>query len=317
MNRTVTHAERASNVLTTSRLACIAGQPTVNVTRGCIHRCAYCYARGYRAYPGDGRVVVYTNTAEKIRSELDRRRRRPDCVYFSPSCDAFQAIPEVLDQTYACMATLLRRGIAVSFLTKGAIPRRFLDLFERHAQRVHGQIDLTTLEDAVQSVLEPYAAAPARRLLDLRRLVSAGVRAEARIDPLIPGLTDRPRMLRRLLAALATMGVTSVAVNYLVLRPAIREHIGRDLCGFTDTRALFRLYRRGVDLPLKGHGALVRALPADYRRRAYGFIRRTGEAFGIEARVCGCKNADVADERCNINGPALALAAEPTLFAMA
>lgn len=317
MAANIIHLERTSHVLTPSGLACIAHQPTINITRGCLHRCAYCYARGYRNYPGDGRVVVYTNTVDRLRAELDRRRRRPDCVYFSPSSDAFQAIPEVLDQTYGAMRTLLRRGIGVSFLTKGAVPRRFSDLFEAHAPRVHAQIDMTTLDEQMQDLLEPGAAPPSRRLLDLRRLVRLGVRAEARLDPLIPGLTDRPADLRRLLAAVAAMGVTAVAVNCLVLRPAIRQRLYHDLRGRVDLAGLFRAYRGGPWLSLRGQGALVQALPRAYRLELYDRVRRTADDFGLSARVCGCKNSDVSEEVCNIDGAVLAGAAERTLFALA
>lgn len=310
----VIHTERTSAVLTPSALWCVAHQPTINITQGCLHRCAYCYARGYRVYPGDGRVVVYTNTVEKLRAELDRRRRPPDCVYFSPSSDAFQAIPEVLEQTYGAMEVLLRRQIPVSFLTKGRIPPPFFDLFTRHARWVHGQIDMTTLDEDLQATLEPFAAPPSQRLLDLRRLVRSGIRAEARLDPLIPGLTDRPKEVRRLLAAIAAMGVTSIAVNYLVLRPAIREHLYRDLRGRVGLHDLFGAYRNGVHLPLRGHEALVLALPRDYRERAYDRIRQAAREFGLAPRVCGCKNADLSEESCNINGRALTAAAESTLF---
>ena len=96
--------------------------PTLNPTAGCVHLCSYCYARGYSNYPGDGTIVLYTNLAEKLENELSRKRKAPAFVYFSPSCDAFQPVKQVLDTTYSLMALLLERGIGVSFLTKGENP---------------------------------------------------------------------------------------------------------------------------------------------------------------------------------------------------
>jgi len=56
------------------------------------------------------------------------------------------------------------------------------------------------------------------------------------------------------------------------------------------------------------------------RHRRAGSTRprhgRTAGEFGIEVTVCGCKNPDISEESCNIDGRSLALAAEPTLFAM-
>ncbi len=78
---TVIKAVRKSPVLTPSSLACLSAMPTVNLTAGCLHDCAYCYIRGYSTYPGDGRITVYENTLEKLQRELSRRRTKPRAVY--------------------------------------------------------------------------------------------------------------------------------------------------------------------------------------------------------------------------------------------
>jgi len=83
-------------VLTPSSLACLAHVPTVNFTAGCAHECPYCYARGYLTHPGEGKIRFYTNTLAKLREELRRKRKKPTTVYFSPSSDLFQPVPEVL-----------------------------------------------------------------------------------------------------------------------------------------------------------------------------------------------------------------------------
>ena len=89
--------ERQSAVLTPSILSCISHLPTINLTAGCAHNCLYCYVRGYSQHPGENTVTVYANTLERLQRELPRKRRRPVAVYFSPSSDLFQPVPEVLD----------------------------------------------------------------------------------------------------------------------------------------------------------------------------------------------------------------------------
>jgi len=92
----VIRVERKAAVLTPSSLACLAHVPTVNFTAGCAHECHYCYARGYLTHPGEGKIRFYTNTLAKLREELRRKRKKPTTVYFSPSSDLFQPVPEVL-----------------------------------------------------------------------------------------------------------------------------------------------------------------------------------------------------------------------------
>ena len=89
---TVIRVERKSAVLTPSTLACLSRMPTVNMTAGFAHGCVYCYARGFANHPGEGKVLLYSNTLEKIRQELPRKRKKPKAVYFCPASDAFQPI---------------------------------------------------------------------------------------------------------------------------------------------------------------------------------------------------------------------------------
>ncbi len=97
--------ERKSDVLRPSSLACLGRSydATINLTQGCPHGCVYCYARGYRNYPGDDRVLLYGNTVEKLRQELLRKRRLPETVYFSPSSDAFGPYRLLQRMTYEAM----------------------------------------------------------------------------------------------------------------------------------------------------------------------------------------------------------------------
>ena len=85
---------------------------------GCAHGCLYCYTRGYRAYPGEGKLDVYENTLHKLQDELRRKRHKPDAVYFSPASDLFQPVPDVLDMAYEVIRYLLANGIGIAFLSE-------------------------------------------------------------------------------------------------------------------------------------------------------------------------------------------------------
>jgi DNA repair photolyase len=213
--------ERKSAVLTPSSLACLAHIPTLNFTAGCAHECRYCYACGYLRHPGEGKVRFYTNTLAKLREELRRKRKKPTTVYFSPSSDPFQPVPEVLDMAYDVFRFLLESEIGVAFVTKGLIPERHRKLLATHAPLVQGRIGLITLGPAVASAFEPGAATPEARLAQAAHLIGAGVPVEARLDPILPGVTDGEECLEPLCAALAATGVRMIAASVLFLRPAV------------------------------------------------------------------------------------------------
>ena len=71
---------RKSNVLTPLQLDWLSKISTINITTGCFHNCIYCYTKGYSQYPGDGKVILFSNTAEKLSEELARKRKKPQAV---------------------------------------------------------------------------------------------------------------------------------------------------------------------------------------------------------------------------------------------
>ena len=194
---TVVKARRRSRVLTPSSLACLSVPPTINLTAGCLHDCVYCYIRGYRNYPGESRIILYEDTLERLRHELRPGQPKPRAVYFSPSSDLFQPAPEVLELSHAVLEFLFSQGTGVAFLTKGEIPDKTLELLIDHWDLVQAQIGLITLDEEIVRIFEPHAASPRTRLRQLHSLITGGVAAAARLDPILPTLTDDPEALDR------------------------------------------------------------------------------------------------------------------------
>ena len=199
----VIKAQRKAAVLAPSQLACLSKLPTINLTAGCAHECLYCYAHSYSQNPGQGRVTLYENTLDKLRDELPRKRKRPKSVYFSPSSDVFQPVPEVLDLAYDVFEYLFSSGIGVVFLTKGQIPDRHMSLLCANASLVQAGIGLTTLKAELLEIFEPRTAPPQLRLLQSETLVEAGVQTRIRLDPILPGLMDDVEGLEELLEAIS------------------------------------------------------------------------------------------------------------------
>ena len=288
--------ERKSSALSPSTLKCLNNTPTLNPTAGCAHLCSYCYARGYSNYPGDGTVVLYANLAEKLENELNRKRKIPEFVYFSPSCDAFQPVRQVLDTTYRLMALLLKRGIGVSFLTKGRIPDKFIALFGSHSDNVNAHIGITTLNRQIQKQIEPHAATPGSRLKNIRALIQIGILPEVRFDPLIPGLTDPVSNLEPLLKILGGLGIKRTGLNYLFLRPIINRNIREDLGHTKVMEKISQAFCDNVDMQLLASKSRVKALSLDFRQKRYKHISLLAKPYGIETYVCGYKNPDVAED---------------------
>jgi len=291
---------RKSNVLTPSQLRCLSKIPTINITVGCMHNCIYCYTKGYSQYPGDGEVILFANTAEKLSEELARKRKKPESVYFCPSCDPFQPMPQILNQTYKTMETLLKAGIGVQFLTKAVVPPDFIKLFAGFNNLVCAQVGLTCVDDNIRKIFEPGTASVSEKIATLKNLVEIGITTGVRADPLIYGVMDSDKSLGNLFSAIAKIGIKEAAINYLFLRPAIKNSIKKNLSDKKLLSTLLAPYSKGPKIPIGLKNSKGVALPKEVREKAFERIRYIASDFGISIHICGCKNSDITDESCHI-----------------
>jgi DNA repair photolyase len=297
-------SRRKSSVLVPSALRCLSRIPTINITSGCAHGCIYCYNRGYSQYPGEGRIVLFSNTAEKVRDELKRKRKKPAAAYFCPSCDPFQPVPEVLGQTCETMKILLEHSVGVQFVTKARVPDDFIVLFGKYKGLVCGQVGLITTDDKLLHILEPVASSVEERLRTAKALLNAGVQLSIRADPLIHGITDSDEQVRSICAAVAGLGTGEIAVSYLFMRPAVWKSLERNIRDKNLLASILEPYSSGKWLSIEARGSQCLALPGTLRKESFGRIRRTAAEYGITVRICGCKNPDITNESCNITRPA-------------
>jgi len=291
---------RKSAVLTPSSLACLSRVPTVNVAIGCAHGCLYCYTRGYRGYPGEGVVGLYVNTPELLRQELRHMRHKPVSVYFSPATDLFQPVTEVLELAYEVLREVLARGIAVAFLTKGAIPEQHFALLAGHAALVHAQVGLITLDDAVLRVFEPAAAPAGVRLSQMKRLAESGIRTQMRVDPILPGVTDDVHTFDGLCQAAAEGGVSDLAASVLFLRPAVLLRLRQASVSSAAVGRCLDAFRSAQRMPIRAEHSTVTALPREERERILERLENAAADHGVSVRRCACKNPDLARGTCSI-----------------
>jgi DNA repair photolyase len=233
---------------------------------------------------------------------LARKRKKPVAVYFSPSSDSFQPVPEVLDLLYRILGYLFEMRIGVAFLTKGYIPEQHMKLLQANASLVRAQVGLTTLDDELARTFEPRAAAPAARLEQVKELVNSGIATEVRMDPVLPGLTDDADTLNGVCSACAAAGVKRIAVSTLFLRRAVIGSLKWHLKDKAMLDELLSGFREADPLRIHAERSSVIALPAHMRLSIHERVREIAWKCGLSVRVCTCKNPDIATGSCNIAG---------------
>ncbi|MDE2596016.1 MAG: PA0069 family radical SAM protein [Sphingomonadales bacterium] len=221
--RTTVTLEKPRSILSFNASPDIPFDRSVNAYRGCEHGCIYCYARPSHAFhdlsPGldfETKLFAKPDAAALLRAALARRGYAPAPIAMGTNTDPYQPIEARFGITRQVLELCLETRHPVTITTKSDRVLRDLDLLAelaRHRLTAVG-ISVTSLDPRLSGTLEPRAAAPAKRLTALERLVAAGVPAHVSIAPIVPSITDMH--LEAILEEAAARGVRSA--SWIMLR---------------------------------------------------------------------------------------------------
>ncbi|APR81779.1 Radical SAM domain protein [Minicystis rosea] len=208
-NATVSiYEEEARSIISENDSPDIGFRYSVNPYRGCLHACAYCYARPTHQYLGfgagsdfDRKIVAKKNAPEVLRKEMMRPSWEGELIVFSGNTDCYQPLEASYQLTRRCLEVCLEFRNPVGIVTKSALVRRDVELLAELARRARCTVNMSVAfaRDEVARKIEPYASRPSNRFEVLRRLSDAGVSTGVIVAPIIPGLneTDIPELLER------------------------------------------------------------------------------------------------------------------------
>ena len=208
--------EHAKKIVTSNQSPDISFDYSINPYRGCEHGCIYCFARPTHSYlnlsPGldfETRIVAKVNAADRLRETLAGSRYQPRSLVLGTATDAYQPVERRLGITRRIVEVLAETRHPFSVVTKSSGIERELDLIAPMAEQglVSVYLSVTTLDNELSRILEPRAAAPARRLRTIKALAEAGVPVGVSVSPVIPFINEPE--LERILEAAAEAGATS------------------------------------------------------------------------------------------------------------
>lgn len=196
---------------------------SLNPYRGCVHACAYCYARPGHDYLGfnagldfETKIVVKRDAPTLLRKFLSNKRWKPEAITFSGVTDCYQPAEREFRLTRQCLEVALACRQPVSIITKNALIIRDLDILQQLAadNLLHVYVSITSLDPELARDMEPRTSIPSARLRAVRELSDAGVPVGVMTAPIIPGLNDSE--IPRLLEAAKDAG--AVTANFILLR---------------------------------------------------------------------------------------------------
>jgi DNA repair photolyase len=201
---------------------------TINPYRGCEFACKYCYARYTHEFMEmrDGldferKIYVKQHTANLLRQEL-RKVKIGEDIAIGTATDPYQPAERKFEVTRAILEELsLHSGLKIGIVTKSNLVLRDIDLLRKVGvqNRISVNVTITTLNTDLARKLEPRAPRPDLRMAAMRALNQAGIEAGVICAPVLPGITDLPRDLEKLVRATAEAGGKYIYANSLFLKP--------------------------------------------------------------------------------------------------
>ncbi len=264
---------------------------SVNPYRGCEHGCIYCYARPTHEYFGlsagldfETKIFVKERIAELLRRELTSAKWRPAMIALSGVTDPYQPVERRLELTRSCIQVLAEFRNPVGVITKNHLVTRDADLLAEMASDGAAcvKLSITTLDPALQRLMEPRTSSPALRLSAVEKLATAGIPVGVMVAPVIPGLTDHE--LPSILKAASNAGASSAGFITLRLPHGVstlfEEWLGRH---FPDrkSKVLGRIRGiRGGKLNDPRFGSRMRG-EGEYAEQLRGLFSITCEKLGL------------------------------------
>lgn len=288
--RTEVYEDHTKEVLSRNDSPDVGFRFSVNPYRGCMHACAYCYARPTHEYLSlgagtdfDSKIAVKLRAPELLRAAFDRPSWKGELVMFSGVTDCYQPLEASLKLTRRCLEVCAEYQNPVGIITKAPLIERDLEVLQQlhRVAKVRVHVSIPIWDQAHARAIEPGVATPKRRIQTIERLAAGGIPVGVMVAPIIPGLGDEG--FAEVLEAARNAGATTA--GYVLLRlpgsvKAVFEERIRAALPLRAEKILHRvretrgggLYDSRFGVRGRGEGSYARALEAAFSAT----VRRLG-----------------------------------------
>jgi len=200
----------------------------MNLYRGCLHGCTYCDGRSEDYYVegnfGED-VEVKVNAIDVLRKELDPKRKRAPLkrsfiMIGGGVGDSYQPVEEKYQLSRKVLQLMYEYNLPVHILTKSTLVERDIDLIKKinEKSRAIVSFSFSSVNDKISAVFEPGVPPPSRRLKTISLFKKAGIACGMFLMPVIPFVTDTPKLIEDSVRRASDAGVDFVIFSGMTLK---------------------------------------------------------------------------------------------------
>jgi DNA repair photolyase len=177
---------------------------SINPYVGCQHACVYCYACFMKRFTSHeepwGRFVDVRVNAAEVFAKGFKKTQPGEGAFFGSVTDAYQPLEAKYKLTRSILEQIAdapEKDFRASILTKSDLVLRDIDLLKRIPNASVG-FSVSLTDEKARRIFEPCASPFKQRIAALETLHEEGIRTYAFIGPILPGLTDLPKIFASL-----------------------------------------------------------------------------------------------------------------------
>ncbi len=199
----------------------------MNLYHGCSHGCIYCDSRSdcYGLENFDT-IKPKENAIRILENDLFSKRKK-GVVGMGSMSDPYNPLETKLELTRQALKLFKQYGFGTSVITKSHTIVRDIDLYKaiNEHKSVLINITITTADESLQKIIEPYASTTIQRFEALKQLNEAGIKAGIILDPILPFINDNIENLDKLIKLAKEYKVNHIfALFGVTLRDSQREY---------------------------------------------------------------------------------------------
>lgn len=269
----------------------------LNIYRGCHHGCIYCYAIYSHDYLNDGNffdtIYYKKNILENLEKELSSPKWKHEVISIGGVTDSYQPIEAKLKLMPEILKLMIKYKTPIIISTKSSLILRDIDLINELSKITYVNIafTVTTMDEKVRKVIEPFASPSITRLKVLKKFKETNASVAVHIMPIIPYLTDNYENINEIYKIASEINVDYVLPGTLYLRGKTKPYFLNSIRNY-DRKVWMNL------LELYQNGRLAK----EYKDELYKMINEIKEKYQISGNYMkGIKNKHKENEQLKFN----------------
>lgn len=197
------------------------GKYIVDLYQKCDFGCVYCDA-------AEDVIYIKHNAPDVLAREIKNIEK--GTVILGSATDSYQRIEERTELSRNILSILVKENFPVHVLTKSTLVERDIDIIKKGDVSV--TVSISTLDEKISKIIEPFAPPPGRRLDMVKRLKKEDIKVGLALFPFIPFISEID--IEHTIERISGSGANYLIFDVLELKGDVKERFFEALREFDD-----------------------------------------------------------------------------------